>query len=624
MNKDVIINGIHIGEHGFDQQSVMNEIYERCIKQGLNFVTIRLGGGGRRKPIPQEYLVDWAKYLAENKIYFIFMYTVQYAPEGRESFFDAETVAKICDIAGEYFLGDMIGETGGSFACKFPGYFNHGSGVGVDPTKIKTDYADMKEAHDGYIQSVSRYIHIDKKIGFPNVAAVEATGLNKYNIEAGVTLPMLELMCGNPDVLVSSIRGAARSADSKMWGTYVAHEWYGGMRHDDILKRKRLELAYKYAYIAGTNVLCLESGDELIASFGYRFETDSEICNEYRKVLTDMMEFIKKDVRPVGGPKAKVAFVSGRYDAWGGWGGSSVWNQFFREEWGHSDAERSWKLLDEIGTKRTWNDIANFGQNDLSAYPAYGMYDIVPIETDLKHLSRYEYLIFTGWNTMTDADMDKLYEYVNRGGKLLMSAAHLNTSARRDGDFIPVSDEKIKKLFGCNFSGKSYRTNDGIKFAAVSEDPDILYPGTHDYFCDPIYSSGYADWGDFTICGGKVAAVVSDTHINDGGRFPALVENKLGKGNAFLVTCLNYPGSPSLFPLYRTLVREIITASARNCDIRVVGSDRLRWAVYEGDKVYLLNTDYDMPITIKLIKDGKEKVVSLNSLELKAVSLSAL
>ncbi len=41
----------------------------------------------------------------------------------------------------------------------------------------------------------------------------------------------------------------------------------------------------------------------------------------------------------------------------------------------------------------------------------------------------------------------------------------------------------------------------------------------------------------------------------------------------------------------------------------------------KGDKVYLLNTDYDMPITVKLIKGDVEKTVTLESLELKSINI---
>ena len=100
-----------------------------------------------------------------------------------------------------------------------------------------------------------------------------------------------------------------------------------------------------------------------------------------------------------------------------------------------------------------------------------------------------------------------------------------------------------------------------------------------------------------------------------------MVENKLGNGVATLVTSTNYPGHPALLPLYRAMVREIITASARNCDIKIIGSDRVRWSVYNGDKLYLLNTDYDVPVTVKVINGDTEKLVTLDSLELKAINL---
>jgi hypothetical protein len=398
------------------------------------------------------------------------------------------------------------------------------------------------------------------------------------------------------------------------------------MRHDDILKRKRLELAYKYAYIAGTQALCLESGDEVISSYGHRFEIDSDICEDYRRVLVDMMEYIKNDERPVGGPLVKVAFVSGLHDAWGGWGGSYVWNQFEGEEWGHNEAEHSWRFLSEIGVKRTWEDIANFGENDLSAYPAYGMYDIVPIEAPLDKLSSYDYLIFLGWNTMTDENMEKIYEYVNRGGKLLMSAAHLNYSVKRSGEFIMPSNEKLEKLFGARFTGEIFKSNNGVKFNYDALNEGLMYPGTKSLSCDPIYAAGYANYARFELTCGNETALINDNFSKMPSIAPAVIENKVGKGIATLVTSTNYPGHPALYPLYRAMAREMISASARNLNnLRVLSSDRLRYAVYEGNKIYLLNTDYDLPITVKIIygeTEIKETVLTLQPLELKAISLN--
>ena len=618
---DVILNGIHIGEHSFVPEKIKDEIYERVIKPGYNFVTIR---PKRDLDLDPKYFVEWAEYLAENKVYFVFLYTIQNAPEEQGTYLNKETVSEIKRIAGKYFIGDMIGETGSSVACKWPGYYD--DSIKNWDSKIGTrKHPDMKSAHDAYVKEVSKLVALDRELGIPDVVSVEATGLNKYNAEAGVTIPMLELMCGSPEILVSSLRGMARAFDAKMWGTYLAHEWYGGMRHDDPLKRKRLELAYKYAYMAGSQAFCLESGDEVIASYGHRFEYDSNICMDYRKALDDMKALIESDCRPVGGPKVKFAFVSGLHDAWGSWGSSYVWNQFDGEEWGHSEAEHSWRLLSEIGTKRTWDDIGNFGDYDQSPLPSYGMYDIVPIEADVDKLCRYDYLIFIGWNSMTDENMDKLTEYVRRGGKLLMSAAHLNYSVKRKGELTLPSADKLEALFGAKFTGNIIKSNDGVKFDYVALNDNLKYPGTISHACDPIYAAGYVDYAVFELTSGRETAFISDSFGARPGKAPAVIENRVGDGIATLVTSIAYPGNPALYPLYRALVREMVRASNLECpNMRVIASERLRYAVYDYNRVYLLNIDYDLPITVKIIfgdGDSREKTVTLEPLELKVIQL---
>ncbi len=412
-DRDFVVSGIHIGEHSFEPEKVIEEIKERCIDNGLNFVTIRT----RDVPVPKHYFIDWAKYLADNKIYFTFLYTTQKAPEGMLSQFDKATIAEMKSIAGEYFIGDILGELGSSLACKWKGYSSRKS----LPQNIKY----LSEAKQEYLSAIKYYIDIDKDLGIDNVLTVEATALSKYNLEAGTTIPLLELMCGNPEILVSALRGTARAYGSELWGTYIAHEWYGGMRHDDILKQKRLLLAYRYAYLSGTNIVCLESGDESLESYGFNYPGEHEYCRLYQEVVRDFAKLTKEDTRPKGGPKVKVAFVQGNLDAWGSWGGSSLWNQFDKEEWGHNTPEYAWRILEELGTKRNWYDIANFGDNDLSSAPANGMYDVIPAESSFEAMSKYDYLIFVGWNTMREDIYSNLEKYVSNGGTLFRHAPNL-------------------------------------------------------------------------------------------------------------------------------------------------------------------------------------------------------
>ena len=64
---------------------------------------------------------------------------------------------------------------------------------------------------------------------------------------------------------------------------------------------------------------------------------------------------------------------------------------------------------------------------------------------------------------MTDEDIDKLTEYVRRGGRLLLSGAHLNYSAKRLGEYIPPSPERLEALCGVKFNGQITKTNRGLK-----------------------------------------------------------------------------------------------------------------------------------------------------------------
>lgn len=613
MERDSVLFGVHIGEHSFDPDAIIAEIKDRCIDCGHNFVTIRTPFD---REVPQEYFLQWAKYLADHQIYFLFLYTVQFAPKGKENHLEAETVAQMKKIAGKYYIGDLLGEVGSNYACKWKHYYDDNK-EGFMPV---TDLPDMEAAYQNYLKVMEKWIDIEKKFDVPAILCVEATALHKYNAKAGVQIPVLELMCGHPEILTSVTRGLARATDAPMWGTYLAHEWYGGFRHDDALKRKRMRVAMRYAYLAGSQLFCLESGDESIQSFGYRYEKDHEICREYRDEWEKFSRFTREDVRPVGGPKAKVAIAHGNYDAWGSWGGSSVWNQFDREHWGHSEAEHSWRLLEEVYTKRPWCDIANYGSEDLSASPAYGVYDVIPAESPAEIYGQYDYVIFLGWNTMTDEILDNLTVYVENGGNLLMTAAHLNYSPKRSGERIYPSSDKLDKLFGCRFTGDSTRTNAGVKFHAESIS-GLLYPGTKNLCTDPIYSAGYLDFANTELTTGFNIGVTAEDFEADAVGMTAVIENNLGSGTAILVTAEHYPGHPALSPMYRAIMREMLTQSARQSDVKVLSADSLRYSVYENGKMYLLNTDFDMPIFVKIMHDGKTHELTLQPTEMKTFQL---
>lgn len=614
---DKLLSGVLLGEHRLDKDNLISELNERVISKGFNFTVINTTFCRKPEEFPtHEDFIKWTEYLTEHKIYFHLVRTAQKAPDGKNSQLEERTVKQMREIAGEYFLGDSITEPGLAYSAKGEFFLS----LNYTPNYI---WDNVKDAHDRYIKTVSAFVEKNEKAGMPCSLSIESTALTKYNIEAGIKLHIVETPNSDPDFIIPTVRGAVNNlGDTAFWGSLIAHEWYGGMRHDDTLKRKRLNLLTKFLFMQGTRTLMLESGDDYITAYGHRYERDSEICTYIRNEIDGFAYYSKNDDRPSHSPIVKFGIISGLYDGYAAYSNSSVWAQFGgRREWGHTDAEFSYRLLNAMGAKRRWGDVENYGDFDASAFPAYGTYDVVPIEASVDALSKYDYLVMLGWNTMTDENMDKLTEYVRRGGRLLLSGAHLNYSVKREGEFIPPSNEKLEALCGCRYFGEDFSTNFGTKLEYESINEKHMYPGSKSLACDPVASAGFVDYMRVELTSARRLGFASDNWSKPTNLVDTVIENRVGKGTVTFVTAKNYPGNPALTPLYSIFLREFISSSARECEIKVIASDKLRYTVYEGNKIYLLNTDYDLPITVKIIYGGKEELVTLDSLELKSIQL---
>lgn len=597
-----ILYGAHIGEHSFEVDDIIREIRENCLARGMNFVTIRTP---KRVAVEPAHFLEWARFLAQHHVYFIFLYTVQFAPWGKDSQFTRELVTKMREIAGEYFLGDMLGELGSVFCCKMPGYFVKGHAP-MPPQGL----TDMQEAKDNYVKAVQGYLDIERGLGMDEVgvAVVEATTLSSYNLEAGTTLPIAELMGQDPELTVAAVRGASRAYRTPLWGTYFAHEWYAGHHHDDALKRKRLALEYRYAYMQGSRILCHESGDDVLEAYGREYPRDSEISTECYRFINEFGKFVREDQRPAGAPITRVAFLQGNLDAWVGTGrnsscsGSSVWSQFDGREWGCNAPEWSWQVLDEIGKKRRWWEFDAYACHgeDHSALPAYGSYDILPVAAPLDVMCAYDMLIFCGWNSMTEPLLDKLTAYVEQGGILLAGAAHLNASTKRVGERCFVRGGDVSRLFGCKLTGDTFPFQYGLKFRGESAVDGMIYPSSLNSYCDPLFAA-YTDYAAVQLTTGNAVATLEDSfHFFDQPGHPALIENRCGKGTAILMTTVDYPGSGAVYPLYRFLVKELLRVGVAHAAVRVNGPESLRYTVYEDGTVYLLNMDFDQSVTARI------------------------
>lgn len=623
MDKSFIVTGLHYGEHMRQPEHMLSHIK----KYGKDCKLAMIRTSFKELAEPEIYY-EWARYFKENKIYFGFLYTHTGAADGRKSHLSKEIVENLYEIAGEYFVGDSFGELGCSMRLIYEAQSRlFGPDGGNEKELFGKRVLDMQEARDNFVRFIGNKVKIDEEIGIKNTFAVESHTLQKYGLEAGLTMSCCELLLGNPDHILSFTRGAARGFGSEEFGTYVAHEWYGGVRHDDPLKEKRLGLIYKSAFLAGSNMVFLESGYECTNSYGAEGDENHPYCQMVREETEKFNRFINEKKRLARGPITKIAFVNGHLDGYAGhstaYGGvtSSVWGQHSREEWGYGPAEHSYKILDDVYRSCDWHFPVNYGDADYSNAPAYGQYDVLPAEASAEVMKKYDWLIFTGWNTMTEEIYENLKEYVASGGNLLISAAHMKTSVARGSDGPYIHNGRTEDFLGCNLTGRKFRSNKGYKFARESIASGLLYPGAINCETDPIDpigSDGYTNYAVIEEKGCKRAAFLSEWFFSTPEDYQneaaALVENKYGKGNVLFMCTDEYPGAPGVFTLYKLIVKSILTATHRNSDIKVLANDKVRFAVYEDDtcyRVYLLNTDMNFEQRARVSYKDKtvEKVI---------------
>ena len=618
LNASVLLNGISYGEHVMDPEHVVEDV-DQLVRGCANTFIVRCNP---EKPMSEETYYALARYAKGRGYHFGFLYAYQFPPKGKKSHLNASLVRGIEKIAGELFIGEFFGEAGSDKAAKDKGYYVEGSDV-LALQMPPQDFKNMQQAKDNFVRFIRGMTAYDDSIGLKKTALVEATALSRYELEGGIRTPVLEVLPGDPEKLIAFTRGAAIGYGREAWGGFIACEWYGGYRHEDELKKARLELTYKYLYLSGANITLLESGNHEIKSFGYDLGYDSELCRSYRKAQSDFQRFIEENPRPPCGPVAKVAFVAGNLDGYTDFMGASSWCQFGREEWGNGAPEKSWNLLSEVFRARDWHDPAAFAADrlDLNASPAYGCYDVIPAESPLSVYLGYDYIIFAGWNTMTEELYSRLTEYVRGGGVLLLSAAHLSIDPARGAKPDIIRGGDLSELFGCRLVG-SERLNSGVKFTRDSFVPGLQYPGTRNFWCDALYGAGFATYACSELTGGTVRCMLSDSFRPPAKEcFPVLVENRLGKGTAILCTALDYPGAPAVYPLYSHVVKALLAASHANCDLKVTGSDRIRYALFFDDKtgeetIYLLNTANDPSLVCIRYRNKKEEL-TLAPLELR-------
>ena len=611
--------GVNIGDYEFKPDTIMDVLKKYKFAKEENgglfrFLSIRVDW---EKPT-SEQLCEWAEYFRDNEIYFCITNNYNRYKD-TPLVVSKEEMEKLAEIAGEYFLGDEIGEFGGFYATRAKGYLT--KEPCENPVQgIKT----CDEAVEVYKRQIGKLIKRMRDNGAKHVDAVQAVTLTPYDYEAGIDTVIVEVAPRNMEQIMNFARGSARANKKDVLGAWLAHEWYGGYHQFDPLKAKRFTAEYYSLYLAGYDMVCLESGFRKITSHvDAVLPEDHPLPKSYLKETEDFAKFCNSDVRPgKNGPITKIAFVQGNLDGFGWGNSSSVWGQYYDEKWGYSAPEYSYRILDEVYRSEEWHEERNFGDYDYSHAPGYGQYDVIPATCPLEVMRRYEWVIFCGWNTMTPKIYETLKAYVAEGGNLLITAAHMRDSVDRaeKGKFTDVNWEE---LLGVRLSEEIFRTNDGYKFAKYSTIDGVMYSGTKKFLCDPAWSAGYTNYVKFEPTAATPVCYISDSFFpSPETQIPFITENKYGKGNVIFMANSEYPGDSAVFPVYKLMVKAALAASHRTCDLKVIGSDKIRFAMYEDEekyKLYIFNSDYNMKQFVKVIFKGEEKEVLIDSVGLEII-----
>ena len=532
----------------------------------------------------------------------------------REEFFSKRDLEEIFAAGGRYFLGRIaIGEIGGLLYGPKSYWKDRAAGDWETLPAVET----VDRAKQVYLEEIRKWLDFERReIGDSPLFDVDAGCTFKYHLEAGLDLPLLEAMPGDFTSLAACIRGAAKAYQPPFWGIHIAMACYGGVALD-ALWLKRWKISLYSTFMSGSDFVYPESGHFTYPDqAGKAYAFDSPEMKETRRILRECNQFAQIHSRPPQGPRVKLGFVYGNLDGYPGLWNKYVWGQSAHDKWLFGPAEWGWEFLDDVYRKGKWDDENIQGDLDFYGNPPYGQYDMVPIEAPLSVLNSYSCLFFLGWNTMTEEIYEKLKAYVAAGGHLVMSVPHLSIETDRGKDLRLYNNGDFRDLFGVVVKGPGRAEVAGIKTFNHSSIPSYKMPFWR-IRTDPRFI-GDLHMAKTEVHGARIISGWSDFYYEDEEKLlqnPVLTEFNLGKGAAFLINSWAYPGDRGWSAYVKDLMR--IVSCGEQGDIRIIASDRVRYAAYDGPApgaaidsppvatIYLLNTEYDTPHFVDLWIDGR-------------------
>ena len=595
----------------------------------------RLGAGALR----------FARLAARKGIYTTFIYTDAHPQWSKQ----------LKDL-GKYYLGYDFGE-------RFTFRLDEKALANLAPADVTLDLLA-----DRFVQRVREHVDERKTAGWGPILATSSNFYIDYEVLGGVDIPLLEdFAFSHLNVASALSRGLCRQHGLTLWGSHLAHEHYSWIPYRNPRKFDLLTASMYLKYMAGAKIVINESGNwfveaslcedspkhdlppvplrpEEVSWSGetpvrflpyvaearkhfHKLDYGSVVCRRYREVIREFYEYVQAHGTPAGQPEATVAVAKGNYD---------LCSQRFSPNraiagayslaeanpaWYEGAPERGWQIV----AKAFYPLVPVLGENPnlfLSGTP-YGPVDIVSfagdrITAEFLH-GQYKALLFAGWNTSSDRQLDILTEYVARGGTLFIAIPHLSTDTRRNYGSYTADDlvrgGDFSELCGVRVRGRGRR----------------YYWATAPRGSDELGIRFPRRFGIMETCLGDIDVVDPAAQVllvEDERAEPLLLRRRHEKGTVYFLNSWAYPGaldrdvgpgstvnSPGLVGL---IYRHIARTNRGRVYITDDGLDAGTNCQYvcvshfpEAEKTYLYNIDFEHPRHIHLHRDGQPTPIDL-------------
>lgn len=355
---------------------------------------------------------------------------------------------------------DMAARTrpyGGIFAKHRPIYTDKGIWIHYNPYGVK----DMADGANKLIANLS----------YSRGESTRHTGpstIFRYLYQAGYEWLGAEQMYGPEDIIMSALRGASRAYGKKDFGSLHAVQW-GSHPFTDPKHSLRFYMSLAVAYIHGSSHINTEEG---LWTDEYANDRYTEAGKQHTYSQHRLLDYIETHSRK-GNLNTKIAVIQGRNDGWKSFGRTNIWSQK-DDKWKFNKATESFDLLKVFYPE---NRVDFCSTDGLFTSTPYGPVDILPIEASNDVMSQYKVLVFLGWNTFDNADFIRIKKFVEQGGTVLLTAAHLNSELQPDLQTrFPKDDTVIKTLLGNDYKTYKERKEISLGKGKIIYYPEKVYP----------------------------------------------------------------------------------------------------------------------------------------------------